>query len=416
MQQPRHQRTWSLAKIFFARLRLIGLLSLLATFVSILIFVACNAVSTYTNPIYGLFENNKGPPLPGGVFRFGMHFSVQVWLAVIGVGFGLVSYGLQEAYDHLFDAWCTGQATKRSGLDYARYLNSQPHSPILLGTRSFPVFINLRRILILLTVGASVGYKFGIRGDEDDFAVHDIRIRPANDTNLHWSWSYLGGTMGPSAPFQEENVPGIETTWLSDGLWDTKNFLEHLKDFGSVKPPQNILMAEEGLTLAPLLLSEALEETFTYYTLQHVLIANLTEGPGSFTMTRNSTGWSRVETTNKHWFTQTNESTPAVVDYRVLEPDAVQIQWARDGDWYAIDNTSDDNASEASAERLHRLVDFPDQDLAQYELASTQFGNFFDLVISINATSLRLANETLDQIQPWINALISSSHIDMFRG
>ncbi|KAF5721455.1 hypothetical protein FMUND_3583 [Fusarium mundagurra] len=67
-----------------------------------------------------------------------------------------------EAYVHLFDTWASRQAQHSNGLDYARCLNSQPRAPVVYGFRGFPSFITLRYFLLIMSIIASVGYKFAI--------------------------------------------------------------------------------------------------------------------------------------------------------------------------------------------------------------------------------------------------------------
>ncbi|KAJ4146108.1 hypothetical protein NW754_001571 [Fusarium falciforme] len=100
--------------------------------------------------------------LGGANFRIGSGLSVQTWVALLGICFGAISYGTGDAYTHFFDWWCSRQATAQQGLDYARYLNSQPRSPTNTGFRGFPRLVFGRYVVALLTVITSIGYKFGI--------------------------------------------------------------------------------------------------------------------------------------------------------------------------------------------------------------------------------------------------------------
>ncbi|KAG9504130.1 hypothetical protein J7337_004094 [Fusarium musae] len=142
------------------RLQMLGTLSLLAIVVggSLLIFVGANALS-------GRKEKEElGRARPSGQTRFsvGHEWSIQTWIAIVGVAFALLSYGFTEAYVHLFDTWASRQAQLSNGLDYARYLNSQSRAPVVYGFRGFPSFITLRYFLLIMSIIASVGYKFAI--------------------------------------------------------------------------------------------------------------------------------------------------------------------------------------------------------------------------------------------------------------
>ncbi|KAF4503680.1 SWF1 Spore Wall Formation [Fusarium agapanthi] len=54
------------------------------------------------------------------------------------------------------------QAQHSNGPDYARYLDSQPQAPVVYGFRGFPSFITLRYFLLIMSIIASMGYKFAI--------------------------------------------------------------------------------------------------------------------------------------------------------------------------------------------------------------------------------------------------------------
>ncbi|KAK7413132.1 hypothetical protein QQX98_008018 [Neonectria punicea] len=397
-------------KSFFARLQLIGLLSLGALLASsiILIFVACNAGAGYLKYL---------PDHPGaryGAFSLGADLSVQAWLAIVGVGFGLLSYGLHETYAQFFDLWCSRQAKRRSGLDYARYLNSQPRAPVLWGVRGFPVFVNLQRVLTLLTVGASIGYKFGITQDKDMAFLETVSGTP-DDAQVPIL----------DAPQEKMFENGVATPWLSDDPEDSVNrsFLHKLNvDYRDEEPPSHIMMA--GTASCNELSSEI---SGTVFSLQHVVIANLTEEDGSFTMTQNSTGWFRTQTSNPNWITKSIETTPVVVDYRVLKPNGVQIQWARFGNWYTNDDSDDDvvSAPEPVVRRLTYRM-YPATAIVARTIeedegcslvdGKTKFGKFLDLITDINATAWDVGNETLVETRNWIDAFIYNPETTMRDG
>ncbi|KAK7216729.1 hypothetical protein V2G26_004732 [Clonostachys chloroleuca] len=125
----------------------------------ILIIASLNALTTP-----GSWKEGRSVDLlnSGMRFRVGALLSIQMWTAIIGVGFGLFSYGFSEAHVHLFDWWCNRQAARNSGLDYGRYLNTLPRAPVVYGVRGFVKFATLRYLVVALSVGVSIGYKFGI--------------------------------------------------------------------------------------------------------------------------------------------------------------------------------------------------------------------------------------------------------------
>ncbi|KNB06314.1 hypothetical protein FOXG_07067 [Fusarium oxysporum f. sp. lycopersici 4287] len=150
------------------RLRRIGILSLASLFLGGLLLL-----STGLNGLIGSDSVDGRVPTRDDLrlFLYGSQLSIQAWLAILGVGFGLLSYDYHEAYIHLFDWWCSKQA-QRDGLDYGLYLNSQPQAPVLYGYRGFTGLITLRYLLALASIGASIGYKFGIASAELKIVGH----------------------------------------------------------------------------------------------------------------------------------------------------------------------------------------------------------------------------------------------------
>ncbi|KAH7140993.1 hypothetical protein EDB81DRAFT_654684 [Dactylonectria macrodidyma] len=397
---------------FYKRLKLIGLLSLAALFVGslILILVVFNAGYEYlhpTDPNYTEF----------GRFRIGWALDVQTWLAIVGVGFGLVSYGLQEGFTHFVDLWCSLQASKHSGLDYKRYLNSQPRAPVLLGMRGFPVIVNLQRLMALIAIGSSIGYKFGIaRGTTPELS--DI-------SGPIGSWPEAPSYRDVRMVFEggRETVPSwfYHDFEVEAGIRYARAFRHKLDgNLPDEEPPINIVMTS----------AVACAQLFTFdvrgdvYFPQFVLIANRTEEVGLSTMTKDSTGWFRTETTNLTWITQSTESVAMVVDYRVLEPDSIQIQWARFGNWYT-DNIDGSSAEEPVVRRFTYKIFPATWIVPRFMLTgyddcatltnNTEFGHFFDLAISIDATPLQLGNETLVD-RRWLDAFIYNPQTTMRDG
>ncbi|RSL50079.1 hypothetical protein CEP54_012122 [Fusarium duplospermum] len=121
---------------FVRHLRMLGPASLAALIGggSVLIFVSLNTPWTTRAD-----KNAKAFQ-----FQYGSELSIQGWLAILGVGFGCISYGLNEAYVHFFDAWCSRLARREEGLNYGRYLNSQARAPVVYGMRGFPVLVTTR--------------------------------------------------------------------------------------------------------------------------------------------------------------------------------------------------------------------------------------------------------------------------------
>ena len=142
-----------------AKLQRLGLLSLAALSLGGVVLVLFS-LNTIIN--FGGHQRDFASDPWQANFRIGSALSVQTWVALLGICFGAISYGTGEAYTHFFDWWCSRQATAQQGLDYARYLNSQPRAPTNIGFRGFPRLVFGRYAVALLTVITSIGYKFGV--------------------------------------------------------------------------------------------------------------------------------------------------------------------------------------------------------------------------------------------------------------
>ncbi|KAH6876410.1 hypothetical protein B0T10DRAFT_585528 [Thelonectria olida] len=336
---------------FFRRIRHLGLLSLAALFggSAILILVGVNVVQA---PI-----DNSDPAGAERVwdstysvqFLYGAHLSVQSWLAIIGVAFGLLSYGYHEAYIHVFDWWCTRQSRRPEGLDYTRYLNSQIRAPVLYGIRGFPFLVSLRYFIAIASVAASIGYKFAVtRVDTYSYMALDssqFKIRSI-----------------PSAAFDKHGAP---SPWISDRTSDSdyvpanRAFLHQLERIDTDnQPPISVMMTAWAYcpdTFQPL-------GWGWVYTREVVMVANITEEKGDFVMRRNHSGWERAITSNNAWSDYPEWTFPgrAAVDYRVVAPGKAQIQWARLGSLSSdlCDSESEDDCDSAATQPVARRLTY----------------------------------------------------------
>ncbi|KAK2666389.1 hypothetical protein RAB80_018046 [Fusarium oxysporum f. sp. vasinfectum] len=207
----------------FSQLRLLGLPSLSALFSggAILIFIGVNAISAPELKDRARFSSQRR-------FRSGSQLSIQTWLAVVGVAFGLLAYGFQEAYSHLFDWWPSRQSRREGGLCYSRYFNSQPRAPLVYGLRGFSGFIALRYLLSLLSIAATISYKFSIS------QVEIITVENLNQEQFRISLP----------PVQALNA-GTPSPWLGDAPQSNNSrgfFHDHLKSIDFNHPPHNITM------------------------------------------------------------------------------------------------------------------------------------------------------------------------------
>ncbi|KAM5354477.1 hypothetical protein ACJ41O_001124 [Fusarium nematophilum] len=315
---------------FFTRFRRLGLLSLCTLFAggAILVFVGVNVSGAPTR------HPERIPPRGGAEqrpFRYGYSLSVQAWLAIVGIGFGLISHGLNEAYLHFFDWWCSRQARKDAGLDYARYLNSQPRAPVVYGIRGFPVWVSMRYLLAVASIAASIGYKFGIV---------EVPIQAIKSLNNFSFWVN-------EPPLKAVDF-GDFSPWITDGPSKDSGqaFLHETSGYDETEPPTEIFAV--GLADPNLY---GLDATGFIYSREIIMVAKLSEEPGPFVMVRDDASPLQTETSNVEWF-GTDLTAPAVVEYRIVDPGKVQIQWAK------ADDDPDEDGRQSVAHRLTYTMRF----------------------------------------------------------
>lgn len=315
-----------------SRAQQVGGLSLFALLIggSILILFSMNIIASDE-----VYRAGGGGSLNGAtmvVFKFGSQLGVQTWLAVLGVAFGLLSFGMNGSFTHLFDSWSSYRATRAPGLNYARYLNSQPQSPVFFGIRGFPWAILLRNVVIGLGIVASAGYSF---------AVVDVAV----DTYQHLDQELIRLRFLPSEGLLEG---GTTSPWFGDAPLSSRNraFTHQLEsryrgkpgEFGTHQIPKRIVMAgwaDCGDTFNGL-------DKGVLYTREVVLVARKTqdtERPEIF-MASDHPGWVRVENSSFRW-TGNNGSVGtgedrAVVDYRTPKSGRIETQWAKAGAWARV--------------------------------------------------------------------------------
>lgn len=259
------------------------------------------------------------------VFRFGSQWRIQVWLAILGVAFGLASFGMKGSYTHIFDCWSSYRATRAPGLNYARYLNSQPNSPVLVGVRGFPLAVVIRNVIIGLGILGSVGYNFAVLEVTADAYQH---IDPGIvSLDRPETGGVLGGTTSPwlgDAPLRGENRAFLHQHRGSRPLLG--DYFEWIHE-----APKRIVMtgrASCGDYFNPL-------DRGVLFTREIVMVASDSEKPvhpDTYYMTSDPRGWTRFENVSASW---TQGSTHmVVVEYWIdSEPARVQIQWAEMGTW-----------------------------------------------------------------------------------
>ncbi|KAH7131574.1 hypothetical protein B0J13DRAFT_610690 [Dactylonectria estremocensis] len=392
------------------RLSLVGPLSLASLFVGglLLIIVGANTLSAPRGKSRKPGEERVSYLTGEFVqFNYGAHLSVQAWLAIVGIALGLLSFGFRETYTHVFDWWCSRQAKTQAGLDYGRYLNSQAHAPVIYGSRGFGGLVTVRYCLILASIAASVGYKFGIvQIDAETFEVLDdyvFMMSPPPLNGLH------DGAISPW--FSDQPSSALNQAFAHDTVAGEAYFADPFE------PPKRIMMA--GIWQEVTFLFDE-TDWGQVYNREVVMVAEKSEEKSTFTMASNHTGWTRVQTSNRTWVGE-DEPAQAVVDYRIVEPGKVQIQWARLGCWFSGDCDSDKNTtSQSVAHRLTYTMRYAVAEVAR-DLQNGGSLRLFNSEITLLSTDdeppvTEYSNGSLPLYENWLNAIISSDETSVLYG
>ncbi|CEI40617.1 hypothetical protein FVEN_g1581 [Fusarium venenatum] len=325
------------------RLQMLGTASLSALLIGglILILVGVNALSNYDPKSSRGYDRNITPAfmmsmymksiVSGQVaFKIGITWSLQTWIAITGVAFGLLSFGFAETYMHIFDHWCSRQAQRGSGLDYARYLNSQARAPVLYGLRGFPAFVTLRYIIISMGVATSVGYKFAFITPDvwvaENLLRDTVRFLPhrmsmiTNDTSFSEPEPWI-------SDFPLEDISrSFSHIYQRERLRQGK--VEYDGGANTTLPPSMLVMAGHASCLH----GNASDPPFSHKdfgrmaTRELALTANSSIAEGTFTMTEDKGDWQRIEVPNSRFFYPPQK---AIIEYRVPKFAELQIQWAK---------------------------------------------------------------------------------------
>jgi hypothetical protein len=150
------------------------------------------------------------------------------------------------------------------------------------------------------------------------------------------------------------------------------------------------------------------------------MVASMTEEQGDFFMTQDRDGWYRVGTTGTLWFDKTGER--AVVDYRAPEPGKLQIQWARQGDWFT---STGSNESEPVAHRLTYEMRYAVAEVTRASMAHMcgilqDFEDNSEVlrILAVDEAPFAAAQEDahLSDISPWLDAILADRHSDRRQG
>ena len=406
------------------RLGVASLLSLLAgglilVLTSVNALLAPNSGKGAVQPLYPEESANR--------FYVGHTWSLQAWIAIVGVGFGLLSHGFNEAYIHLFDWWCSRRAKEGPGLDYARYLNTQPRAPVAYGIRGFPTFATLRYFLVIMTITASIGYKFGItvastfwteslRPDVfvSDPTGRDYYVTPSVAVS-HW----IADPSNHNFAYIARKTP----TWANFSA-SPDTITGNLFEVNPNVAPTSIIMTGTACIEYDNTGQRAISGQEGYegwiVSREVVAVANMTEEVENFTVSGDEDGWFRVQNRGNGWFNDTGEQ--AVLDYRVLEPGKFQIQWTRMGLW------ATDAAAAKRAEIAYRLTYSVNYRVAEVTRAIPWLSSCSNLewidgkklpVILSQAEGkfpTEQNNDFLDDMRPWINAQLGDRTAGVFQG
>ncbi|KAG7415667.1 hypothetical protein Forpe1208_v006050 [Fusarium oxysporum f. sp. rapae] len=405
------------------RLQMLGTLSLLAIVIggSILIFVGANALSGRK----GKEELGRARPPGQARFSVGHEWSIQTWIAIVGVAFALLSYGFTEAYIHLFDTWASRQAQHSNGLDYARYLNSQPRAPVVYGFRGFPSFITLRYFLLIMSIIASVGYKFAIVSP-DAWIKENFHPRLIEFIKSELSAVKNGSLVSEPEP------------WINDfPLYDINRAFIHFNQVAQEPPyAANMSLPPNGLAMvghANCFSTSRADQFYhgdvgTLYTREVVLVANGSVSKGDFYMTEDPGDWHRMETTSTNWFDPPRR---ALVEYRLVEFGSLQIQWAKKPNKFSeswripVEHRSLYKMELATAEVRRYVRDQNCRFLPQAALSFLSFSNdTFEKSIAavmpswgnITVTERFNISELMPRYGVWLDALVKSPDTTLLSG
>lgn len=288
---------------------------------SVLILFALNVLKSDDDPLQSRNTSQvriRPGPIP---FKVGSQQGVQFWLAVLGAGFGMFSYGLSESNNHLFDLWATRKAGSRPGLDYARYLNTQPRAPVWFGMRGFLSFVSVRQIVAISGIIASVAYKFAVKEVVWYTAMH--LDKSAIDLRF---------------PSPDGLFPDGETSpWLGDGLVNEspRAFIHRYSGSGGMLPPSQVVMtgrADCGDTFH-------INDEGTLKTLEVVMVANLARSNTQLETVeiQRPESWARIVRDSPGWL---GTSLGDVLDYKTGDGGTLNFRWASREDMMGSQATS----------------------------------------------------------------------------
>ncbi|KAF7557905.1 hypothetical protein G7Z17_g215 [Cylindrodendrum hubeiense] len=387
-----------------SRIRILGPFSLAALFGAglLFLFVGLNAL---LNPKSGSIELERETPLNSSfdrAFLVFAHLSIYSWVSILAVSLGLFLYGLGEAYTHLTTCRCSQLSKRYPRLNDKRENGQLSRRLIRLG---------LGYLFLIKCFAASLGYQFGI-------VQIDIWLNSTFDHTL----------LKLSAPPPIGPSDNLISPWLDDGMWNDEGryFIQPLdqvevysEDESDVPPSTLVMLGAFDCQRAfqPLDLHSG-----DLTSRESVMVANLTIENGPFEMTRDHAGWMRTQTSNKHWFGDGAKQDHAVVDYRIVEPGIVQIQWARHGPWLSDDNDSGSipksvPVTQRLTYNIRYAVALVVREIDGLDVNDCSTAYDVDILsIDNDAPNTECANGSLPYIWNWVDRITSSEDSGIAKG
>ncbi|KAK4158861.1 hypothetical protein QBC43DRAFT_363052, partial [Cladorrhinum sp. PSN259] len=332
------------------------------------------------------------PRVSSTAFRVGSQLDVQFWLAVLGASFGLLSYGLSGTYTHLFDLWCTHRAGTSPGLNYARYLNSQPRAS-WFGFRGFWLFTLLQHLVTVLGIIASVGYKFAV-------------VQVSGYTVFHVDETKVSLQIPLTEAFLRDGSP---SPWLGDMNVNRGNLsraFTHIAEMNSSAPkmPLNIVMTGQADCKG-----FGLSDIGELVTLEVVMVANhFTEALDS-SIREDEKGWTLVERTVPGWLENSQQG--VTVGYRVGSLWVLEIQLAEKAQSPVVQSFKY-NMSLAIAEVRRDVHLGGCSHIQRADLLTHNFG----YSTGIYNMHINHSSEMTFPNKPWISAAIQDQTNGLFEG
>lgn len=296
-------------------------------------------------------------------------------------------------------------------MDYGRYLNTLPRAPVVYGIRGFPVFATLRYGVFLLTVAASVGYKFGLaEGSADIYEAVDAGLIVPSVQQ------YAGGKaeLGADMPWFQDRIPSGRATC----------FYHHMRSLTAGPPTRFMSGSVCRVDFVPEGRDSASGRLISR---EVVMLAQKSEDEGNFTMSQDN-GWIEVRSSSRAGWHGVPEGDRVVVQYRSSSRGEVQVQWGKLGPGY-INGSSEQSEpvakrepykmhyAVAEVERQFRGPGFTDWSDSDRCLFLRTFPSMPIRVLSVDDSSNHLndlavlnsstTNAAMERIQPWLDALVS---------